>query len=138
MKKDYVNPDHYKALNREVVIDDKKLAINSLDFIATFDFLRGNLFKYILRRKLKGEHLKDLNKAKKYLNTYKVQHDNNELAYLKASLVLFYLKDDLTNGTINDPLLKDALEFIINPSSKSMDKLLKGIDEEIESISTED
>lgn len=57
---DSVNhPDHYQGQGIEVI-----------DIIDSFDldFYRGNIVKYILRADKKGNEIKDLHKAKWYLD----------------------------------------------------------------------
>ncbi len=58
MKKDNINPDHYKRGDIEVI-----------DFILdqNFNYLEGNIIKYVSRYKDKNG-LEDLKKAKWYLN----------------------------------------------------------------------
>jgi len=58
MKKDNINPDHYKRGNIEVI-----------DFILdqNFNYLEGNIIKYVSRYKDKNG-LEDLKKAQWYLN----------------------------------------------------------------------
>jgi hypothetical protein len=55
---DSVNhPDHYQGQGIEVI-----------DIIDSLDFYRGNIVKYILRADKKGNEIKDLHKAKWYLD----------------------------------------------------------------------
>tara|TARA_S200002703_G_scaffold137805_2_gene127800 strand:- start:90 stop:341 length:252 start_codon:yes stop_codon:yes gene_type:complete len=58
MKKDNINPDHYKRGDIEVI-----------DFILdqNFNYLEGNIIKYVSRYKDKNG-LEDLKKAQWYLN----------------------------------------------------------------------
>lgn len=53
------HPDHYQGQGIEVI-----------DIIDSFDldFYRGNIIKYILRADKKGNEIKDLQKAKWYLD----------------------------------------------------------------------
>lgn len=59
MKKDKINPDHYKAKQFQVI-----------DVIEGFSlgFCLGNVLKYVLRAGKKGNALEDLKKARWYLN----------------------------------------------------------------------
>jgi len=50
------HPDHYN-----------QLPIECIDVIQCFDFITGSIIKYLWRYKHKGQSLKDLKKAKWYL-----------------------------------------------------------------------
>lgn len=69
-KDDVSRPAHYTMGNIEV-----------FDFIKAWDlsFAEGNVVKYVVRAPYKGSHLKDLKKARWYLDQLIAQAESNEL-----------------------------------------------------------
>jgi len=57
MKKDNINPSHYKQYKGFEVIQ----------ITEQFNFCKGNALKYIMRAEFKGKEIEDLNKAIFYI-----------------------------------------------------------------------
>lgn len=62
------NPPHYKLSNGMEAIDIIEAALTEEEFNG---YLKGSVFKYMLREQKKGNRVQDLGKAQWYLNRYR-------------------------------------------------------------------